>query len=236
MHSFVRSRAQRPEPVADEFKKNGVTVIVNHPDPAAVKEKTADVPPRKPPPPSLVGVAFNRFRSFRWTRLMIAILWEVAGLGFLALIYLLVTAQGLAELAPAVFGQRMSKLPGFGVMAGFQGWHRLTVGHVAALGLMLFVIVSWCLLIREWVLVHGNRLDEDFWKVRNTRLAWRVAGLALLAADGLLFYRGLVEINSWSSSSGYSSAFVLTIVYVAALEVFSLGSVHLWSKVRRSEE
>jgi hypothetical protein len=178
---------------------------------------------------------WHGLRSIRWFRLFLAIAWEAAGLGFLALIYLLVTSQGLTELSPPIFGQRLARLPGFGWLANYQGWHRLTVGHVGAMGLMVFVAVAWFLLARDWLLTQGNKLDAAQWNLRNARVFWRVAGLGLLFADGVLFFRGLVEMSSWTASPSYFSAFVLTVVYLCALMVFSFVSVLLWSHVRRVE-
>ena len=84
VYSFVNSPPERPGTVTDDISKNGVTVIVNNTEPAAANGRLVEVRPPKPPPPSLVGVAFHRFRSFRWVRLLKAVAWEVAGLGFLA--------------------------------------------------------------------------------------------------------------------------------------------------------
>lgn len=218
----------------EQLKKDGVTVIVNQPTPHAEGGRIHEGNGRQPQPAARRGL-FRKLGSVRWLQLVVAIVWEIVGLSFLALIYLLVTSQGLTELSPSVFGQRMSKLPGFAWMAGYQGWHRLTVGHVAAVGLMIFVTVAWFLLVRDWLLTRGNQLDEWEWRIRNASLFWRIAGLGLMFADGVLFFRGLVEINNWSLSPDYFSAAVLTVVYLSALMVFSFMSVLLWSYIRRVE-
>jgi hypothetical protein len=220
--------------VPEVLKKPNLTVIVN--DAAAATPNGVHhgpAPDEQQWPPSTLAPRSSWIKSISLFRLILALAWESLTVAYLGFMYLLFTCQGLIELFPEMFGTRVSK--GVRSLARYEPWHRMTIGHVVAAGLMVAVLVSWFWLLREWTLVGGNKIDPTKRKVRPTRLLFTAAACTLLAADCVLFFHALRRANTWTGTDNTFAAVILTGLYLGMLVVFSLVSVGLWSNVRSSE-
>lgn len=183
---------------------------------------------RRPRPRGRFGCFFAR---------LVAILWEVVGLLLLGFLNVLVLSQGLVELAPKLFGAKMSSMPGFGFMAGYLMWNKVLVGHVIALGFFCVMAFAWKIVIKDLVLARGNDLiDEREWNVRNSRIFWRTACGVLMFCDAVLFYYGVTQSNLWGRSTPYFSALISTVMYLAIVAMYSFGCLYLWDWERSAEE
>jgi hypothetical protein len=176
---------------------------------------------RQPRPRGRVGYWFAR---------AVAVAWEIGGLALLGFLNVMVLSRGLIELSQSLFGAKMSAMPGFGFMAGYQVWNKVLVGHVIALGFFCFMAFAWKLVVRDLVLARGNELiDASEWNLKNSRLFWRIGCGVLMACDGILFFYGVTQSNLWSrTTTPYFAALVSTLMYLAIVAVYSFGCLYLW--------
>ena len=175
----------------------------------------------------------RKFCSIRWTVLFVTLVVYALGIPFLLLIFMRVTALGFIELSPSIFGEKLSRLPGLAPLARFEGWHKLTIGHLFAVGLMAFVMIAWHYLARDYLLANGNRFRAGMWKLDNASFFLRAAGLLLLFCDVTLFYIGFLNVSSWSTVPKYFPGLVVTAMYQAGFMVFTFLSTHLCLSIRR---
>lgn len=241
---FLPGRARSGD-ILRKGEKNMAEVIINSGGRPVVVREGAPPPSgdgRAGPPPPTGGYRWpppalprrpSWLSSINLFWLIVAVVWELGTLSYLAFMYLLFTCQGLIELFPEMFGQRLSKW--FRSLAHYEPWHRFTIGHLAATGMALAVLVSWFWLLKEWTFVGGNQLDPSKRNVRNTRLLFSVGASLVLLADCILFFHGLRRANNWDGSDNTFASVVLTALYLGMLLVFSLFSVSFWSNVRRSQ-
>lgn len=194
----------------------------------AVRETIAavedDWPPRRrrrhPRPRGRAGSFFAKVAAW---------MWELLGLGLLGSLNVLVLSQGLAEPSPALFGAKLSTMPGLGFMGGYAVWHKMLVGHLVALGFFCVMAFAWRVVVRDLLLARGNELiDEKEWNVKNSRIFWRSACGLLMATDAMLFFFGVTQSNLWTGKPHYFSAFLSTLMYLGVVAVYSFGCLYFW--------
>lgn len=136
-----------------------------------------------------------------------------------------VISQGVRTVNPA-FAWKLAKLPGLSFLGNFQGWHRLDLANVMAVGLLVveyFVLVT----ALRYFLVPGtmeNRHKLD-WNVINDRILTWLGFVGLTVGEAMLFFVGAMSNESgWDGSSPLTAflgalLYMLTIVFVAYFTV-----------------
>lgn len=160
-----------------------------------------------------------------------AIAWAVFCLIVLFPLYWIISSAGLRELN-AIFAYKFSKLPIplFHHFSRFEGWRRLDVGYLVAVAVMVAVFWLWHHILKDLLLVEGSGVDGKVWKEESLQGFSKVVGYAVLGADAILFFCGLV-----ASGSGPIGALVLTVIYVGLLLFFAYVNIFLWLRAERDK-
>ncbi|MFL5330503.1 MAG: hypothetical protein ACJ8C4_16490 [Gemmataceae bacterium] len=159
-----------------------------------------------------------------------ALAWDVFGAGVLSPLYFIFTSDGF-RFFNWRFGTRISKFPLLGDLADYDGWHKLDIAGVSALALMVFTAVMWTFVLRERLLVQGNRVDAQTWKLGEFSRVCRAIAYGVLSLDFLAFLFGITELGQEGEGSNIFFGVLLSLLYVLLILAFSLGNVYLWSKV-----
>jgi hypothetical protein len=217
-----------PVPPKEEIKIVAETVKIEEP----VKSESVVPPPVAEEP---------RHEPFHWRRAMRLLLarikywlWQIFAKGVLGLIYIAVISEGLRLLVPAL-GQKLYKLPipGAVLLEDDEVGHRLDLAHGFSIFLLLGVFYLWGELLRFW-LRPGEEAGEG-WDSENYQTLITALGVAILGADGCLFYFSVSQMD-WSGGSFSLTALLATVAYLAVLVLASFTSLKLSQKVIQLSE
>ena len=182
-----------------------------------------------PPPVSSRYDNLPLFRKKSFSGQAKAWLWKIATFPFLAIIYVALISEGLRLLMPAL-GQPLWKavpIPGFSLLRGYSGLHKLDIAHLMAILLLFAVWYSWVVNIRLMFASHEFAARTG-WNLQNYQTFVSTLSITILVADAILFYRSMLEQGVWGSGSIFSfPALLATVCYTAILVFTSFVTVNL---------
>jgi hypothetical protein len=158
--------------------------------------------------------------------------WQYVVKGVLGIIYISVISDGARILLPDL-GKKLSKIPFLGVLADYEGWHRLDCAHVFAFFMLVAVFFLWSWLIRLWLRPHDGA--GEGWDAQNYQRLVTVLAAVMLCADAFLFYRAVVEMD-WAGGALSLTGIIATAAYVAVQVFVSFVSVVLKHEVAISHK
>jgi hypothetical protein len=172
--------------------------------------------------------------SFSWevnmeSQRLKALLFKVFSLPFLLLICTTVIANGLRSMS-GYFAGRLSSWPGLGFLAAYEGWHKLDVAGVVAVGLLALEYFLLVIALR-YFLVPGAMKDTDNWLPENERiLAW-VFFVVLTLGEALCFFRGvLYSETGWDEGPAVLTGLAGSLLYMIVV----VGVAYLTVRFERS--
>lgn len=172
--------------------------------------------PGAPRPPLRVGKTISQRVAFYAANAIV--------LPLVAVCYLTVSAEGLRAQLP-VMSTRLSRLPvpGAGYLAGFDGWDRLDLATVTALGLCAAVTMIWIRVFEA--LMSAGGLAERFARRPALTAALAAVVLVIVLGDLTIFFAGLSakSHSGWSQTAWYVAP-LASVLYVAGLAL--IGAWH----------
>jgi hypothetical protein len=155
------------------------------------------------------------------------ILLKVVSMLFLLLICSTVISQGLRSINSA-FTWKLAKLPGLRFLAQFEGWHRIDIATVCAVGLLLveyFVLIT----ALRYYLVPGAMRSENpsNWNPENDRTLTWIGFVALTLGETLLFFVGVMGDESGWDSAGVLTALVGSLLYMSSIVFIAYFTVRI---------
>jgi hypothetical protein len=171
------------------------------------------------------GLLWARLRYWSWQLLTKVVL---------GIIYLMVIAEGLRLVVPAL-GQKIHKLPALSSLKDYEATHRLDLASFFSLFMLIGVWSLWGSILRVWLEV--DREIHPSWDSDNHRRLVVSLGSVILLADACLFYAAMTQIG-WGGAVFSLSALLATSAYLAMIVFVTFVSITLHCKVidRRKDQ
>ncbi len=154
--------------------------------------------------------------------------WQIVTKLVLGVIYMQTIAEGFRFLVPAL-GQKVSKIPGLGMLAHYEATYRLDLAVFFSFFMLIAVFFLWNRIIQLWLEVDGGQEYVGANADHQDQLIVTL-GFVVLGADLCLFYLAVTKIT-WGGSSFSFTAFLATCAYAAVLIFVSYVSVILDQRV-----
>ncbi|MEM7811335.1 MAG: hypothetical protein AAF532_07660 [Planctomycetota bacterium] len=137
-------------------------------------------------------------------------------LSLVLIVYMTINAEGLRASLP-IFGMRLSKLPlpGFGLMARYDGFDRLDLAHLTAFAMLIGLLAVW-----QWVVRQVGSFGSAEYEREEQRpffLFELTIAVLMIGIEALIFYRGLAAFGGgmWGGTSEFIS--------IGATGLYALG-------------
>ena len=132
-------------------------------------------------------------------------------------VYLTLAREGLRVLLPTVFGLKLSRLPLPFVSAfdDYKSTHELDIAFLSAIGLFFFISGVFDALMQTVLYYDGTQDFDARTNVGVLREVFRYGGVALLIADAVVIFIGVLHQSLWSA--GVFSAAVVTLLYATLM-------------------
>lgn len=136
-----------------------------------------------------------------------------------------IVTQGLIHLFPPM-GKKLWKTFGMAFMDNYELTFKLTIAHVFAFVALVFTMLSWHLLLFQYI--APARFEEKYrrYDVTSNRNTILGAGLTIILADAAMFAAAFA-MSSWGSSTLTPSAVLATFVYTGMMAFAALFSLYL---------
>lgn len=155
------------------------------------------------------------------------LLWTVLVKLPLAVIYVVIIADGLRYLIPPL-GQKLWKIPLLTFLREYEAFYRLDLAPFMSIFILLAVWHFWDEIL-EILLVRQTAEGE--WVPDNRALLVMTVGAVILGADVCLFYIGISQ-SSWGGTGFSVSALLATTAYLGVLIFVSYRSLDLRLSLR----
>ena len=187
----------------------------------------------------LYGPNNPRFRipKYNWKLLLARFKyygWLVFTKLVLGVVYLSIVADGLKYIIPSL-GMKLSKVPLFGFLDGYQLTYRHDLASAMALFVLLAVFWLWDQALTLWIIGKDTKYvsDDPLFRVRRESSIYSLA-IVVLSMDAILFFIALVQSN-WDGSVFSFTALIATILYSSVLIFVTLVTIELRQKLSNVE-
>jgi hypothetical protein len=159
-------------------------------------------------------------------------MWQIVVKGMMGLVAFALTSEGLRIINPGC-AQKLSGQPFLVELNNYEGFYRLEVAHLFALGLVLGVFICWTKAIRAWL--KPDDTGEKGFSASKYRLFTIPFAVVFLSMDSICFYKGVAQMG-WGGGGFSVDALLATAMYASLAILTCFVSVMLRQRILNLQE